>query len=132
MKKSWIIVVVVICVVFILFQSAVPESKSFYESYWFTENVINPLLHNFGITADKDVVRKLAHVIEFCILSIVIMLCLKKSIRACYAGFILAFIDESLQVVTGRGALITDVWIDLIGVIVGVGIGCVLIKVRKS
>ena len=94
--------------------------------------MVNPVLHNFGITADKDVIRKIAHVIEFCIASVFLMLILRKPLRSFYAGFTLAFLDESLQMITGRGALISDVWIDLIGVVIGIGIGSVLIRLRKS
>lgn len=118
MKKRWIILAL-ICVGFILIQSMIPESKSAHESLWFTEQVLNPLLNRFGIIADKDIVRKIAHAVEFCVLAVIISMAWKKPLRSFYAGFTLAFLDESLQVVTGRGAVITDIWIDLIGVGIG-------------
>ena len=118
MKKRWIILAL-ICVGFILIQSMIPESKSAHESLWFTEQVLNPLLNRFGIIADKDIVRKIAHAVEFCVLAVIISMAWKKPLRSFYAGFTLAFRDESLQVVTGRGAAITDIWIDLIGVGIG-------------
>ena len=118
MKKKWIFVAL-ICVGFILIQSIIPESKSAHESLWFTSHVINPLLNRFGIIADKDIVRKIAHAVEFCVLALIISIAWKKPVKYLYAGFTLAFLDESLQVVTGRGALITDIWIDLIGVGIG-------------
>ena len=111
MKKRWLILVI-ICIGFILIQSIIPESKSAHESLWFTEQVLNPFLSTFGIVADKDVVRKVAHAVEFCVLSFVLFLWWKKPVRTFYAGFTLAFLDESLQLVTGRGALIIDIWID--------------------
>lgn len=55
-----------------------------------------------------------------------VFLCFKKPVRSFYFGFTLAFLDESLQVITGRGALVTDIWIDLIGVVLGMGIGQVI------
>lgn len=119
MKKRWLIIAI-LCIGFILIQSIIPESKSANESLWFTEHILNPILNWFGVAADKDVVRKVAHAVEFCVLTLVLALWWKKPIRAFYAGFTLAFLDESLQVVTGRGALITDIWIDLIGVGIGV------------
>ncbi len=118
MKKRWIFLAL-ICVGFILIQSIIPESKSAHESLWFTSHVINPLLNRFGIIADKDIVRKIAHAVEFCVLALIISIAWKKPVKYLYAGFTLAFLDESLQVVTGRGALITDIWIDLIGVGIG-------------
>ena len=29
--------------------------------------------------------------------------------------------DENLQIFTGRGTLVSDIWIDLIGVVIGIG-----------
>ena len=129
-KKRWIILIV-ICIGFILIQSMIPESKSAHESLWFTKNVLNPLLSRFGIVADKDIVRKVAHAVEFCVLTLIISVSWKKPVRAFYAGFTLAFLDESLQVITGRGALVTDIWIDLIGVGIGSLIGWMIAHIRK-
>ena len=131
LRRLWVekalIFLALACVGFILIQSMIPESKSAHESLWFTNHVINPLLSRFGIIADKDVVRKIAHAVEFGILSIAAFAFWKSRnkrigqivFKTVYTGFTLAFLDESLQVVTGRGALITDIWIDLIGVGIG-------------
>ena len=40
-----------------------------------------------------------------------------------FTGFAAAFLDESIQLFSDRGAEIRDVWIDLIGVASGVLIG---------
>ena len=109
MKKWWIFLVIV-CICFILFHSTIPESESAHESLWFTKQVIDPVLSRFGVKA------------EFCLLALVLGFWWKKPIKTFYAGFMMAFLDESLQVITGRGALITDIWIDLIGVGIGIGI----------
>lgn len=121
--RKWLTILIIICIAFILIQSAMPESMSAHESLWLTENVINPMLSGFGLKADKNVVRKIAHAVEFCILALNISLWWKKPVKTFYAGFTLAFLDESLQVTTGRGALITDIWVDLIGVVIGTVIG---------
>lgn len=122
MKRLWVILILV-CIGFIFLQSVIPESKSESESLWFTEFILNPVLLKFGRVADKDIVRKLAHAVEFCVLSLFLSLYWKKPVKIFYAGLTLAFLDESLQVVTGRGALVTDIWIDLIGVGLGITIG---------
>ncbi len=122
MKKRWIFLALA-CVGFILIHSMIPESKSAHESLWFTSHVLNPLLSRFGIVADKDVIRKIAHTVEFFVLALILSLWWRKHVRSFYACFTLAFLDESLQVVTGRGALITDIWIDLIGVGIGTLVG---------
>lgn len=43
----------------------------------------------------------------------------KKPVIVFLCGFIAAFIDESIQLLSGRGAMIQDVWIDLTGVAAG-------------
>ena len=130
MKKIWIIVAIA-CVIFILIQSILPENKSANESRWFTTYLVNPVLSIFGIKTDKDTVRKIAHIVEFCILSSFVFLLLKKKsgktcyaiIRTFYTGFTIAFLDESLQILTRRGALVTDIWIDIVGVFIGIFVG---------
>lgn len=116
-----------IIVLFIFIQSMIPESKSARESQWFTESVINPLLDQFGLVADKDIVRKIAHSVEFCLLSINAFILWKPKtgavLKTVFTGFTLAFLDETVQVFTGRGALVTDIWIDLLGVFIGTVVG---------
>lgn len=132
MKKRWIILAL-ICIGFILLQSAIPESISAHESTWLTSNIVNPVWSWFGLKAKKDVVRKIAHATEFFILALVLSLWCKKPIKTFYAGFTLAFLDESLQMLTDRGASLNDIWIDLIGVTIGALTGWIifLIKGRK-
>ena len=96
MKKRWI-VLTIICICFILIRSAIPESKSANESLWFTENVLNPILSNFGIVADKDVVREVAYGVEFCVLTLFISLWWKKPVKTFYAGFTLAFLMKACK-----------------------------------
>ena len=43
-------------------------------------------------------------------------------------GFVAAFLDESVQIFSKRGASVTDIWIDLIGVAVGTLLGIMLWK----
>lgn len=110
----------------------IPESKSAHESLWVSMYIINPILSWFGFTADINIIRKIAHAIEFCILALIVSLCWKKPIKSFYAGFTLAFLDESVQLITGRGALISDVWVDLIGVIIGTIIGLIIVSCNKK
>lgn len=133
MKRKWIIFAIVICILFIWFQSAVSESRSASESDWFTKKIITPLIQKMGYEkANRDVVRKVAHVVEFTLLSVFASLYWKgKVVPSLYTGFSVAFLDESLQVITGRGALITDIWIDLAGVAIGTAIGTGLWKLKK-
>ena len=82
LRRLWVekalILLAFACVGFILIQSMIPESKSVHESLWFTSHVLNPLLSRFGIIADKDIVRKIAHAVEFCVLALIVSYAWKK------------------------------------------------------
>lgn len=130
MKRRNIIIAIILILLFIWIHSAISERASYRESLWITENVLNPLLKLGGIgAADKDLVRKVAHVLEFLILSIFTSCFWRGNIvRTIYTGLTIALIDETIQVVTKRGALITDIWIDMIGVGAGALIGFIVSK----
>ena len=132
MKRKVIVVVAVLLLAFIWAHSIIPKQTSTYESRYFTNAVLNPLLSHFGLDAvDKDVVRKIAHVFEFLILSFFTSLYWDgMAVKNIYIGLTVASLDESIQVVTGRGALITDIWIDLIGVGIGTVIGYIVCKLK--
>ena len=72
-------------------------------------------------------IRKFAHFIEYFILGIIISKYYyfkKKSvyrlINSVYLVLSIAFLDETIQILSGRNALVSDIWIDLLGGIVGV------------
>ena len=48
---------------------------------------------------------------------------------ASFGHLLVAFLDESVQMVANRGDLISDVWIDLIGVFIGAAVGCTIWKI---
>lgn len=133
MKRKILFFMAVIVLAFIWGHSMIPENKSASESIWFTNKIFDPLFRCFGLeTIDKDVVRKMAHVFEFFILSIFTAIYWKgRVVRSIYTGFTIAFLDETIQVLTKRGALITDIWIDMIGVGIGTAIGCVVWNMRN-
>ena len=98
------------------------------------EKVINPILQSIGLDAmGHNLVRKLAHVAEFFAFSVFVTLFWSGHfIRAFISGLVVAFLDESIQLLSKRGAQISDVWIDLIGVITGVAVGCLIWRFGKS
>lgn len=130
MKKKWIFLII-ICVGFIIVQSMIPEHRSYRESLWFTRNIVNPFMAYFHIALSKDLVRKIAHVFEYFVLAFVVFLYWKKPVKTFYGGFTLAFLDETLQIFTGRGTLVSDIWIDLIGVVIGIGLGRMILRRKK-
>ena len=39
--------------------------------------------------------------------------------------------DENLQIFTGRGTLVSDIWIDLIGVVIDIGLGKAILERKR-
>ncbi len=122
-KRNVLIALTVAALLFIWGQSLLPRELSAEESGWFTTHIINPLLGLFGLSVKGALVRKLAHVTEYTILSILLTLLFRGSLRhVLTVGFSAAFLDESIQILSKRGAMIQDVWIDLIGILIGYGL----------
>lgn len=119
--------------VFIFVQSMLPQSVSANESNWLTEKILNPFLRLFGLGPLTDhTVRKIAHMTEFAVLSALLLQCFRgRFLKSFCSGFAAAFLDESIQLLSGRGASIADVWIDLLGVAIGVLLGILLCKAKR-
>jgi VanZ family protein len=119
----WIMTVLMLA--FIFGQSLLPQDVSAEESGWILNNILNPVLNALGLgSLSHQTARKLAHVAEFTALSALLVFCFRGSFAKAFSGgFVTAFLDESLQLLTARGAQLQDVWIDLIGVLSGVLIG---------
>lgn len=119
----WIVTVLMLA--FIFGQSLLPQDVSAEESGWILNNILNPVLNALGLgSLSHQTTRKLAHVAEFTALSALLVFCFRGSFAKAFSGgFVTAFLDESLQLLTARGARLQDVWIDLIGVLSGVLIG---------
>lgn len=73
----------------------------------------------------EHLVRKLAHFAEYAFYGLWLVLWMeaddRKALWALFAGFVTAFLDETIQMFTGRGPSIKDVWIDLFGITAGIG-----------
>lgn len=81
------------------------------------------------------ILRKMAHVFEYFILGLLVSRNVDSNVRgwehrAEGICFVTAFLDESIQVFSGRGALVTDVWIDLGGAILGIAVYWLLSRRR--
>lgn len=78
-------------------------------------------------------VRKLAHFAEFFALGAAIMSLLTVSVKGLYKryssatflGLFVPVIDETIQIFSGRGSSLRDVWID----VCGYALGCILVCV---
>ncbi len=124
-KRIILLIVTGLMLLFIFGQSMLPRSVSAEESEWLADKGLNPLLKMLGLKPlTQRVIRKIAHAGEFTILSVLLTLCFRgQIIKSAGVGFAAAFIDESIQLVSGREAMISDVWIDLIGVALGSVLG---------
>ncbi len=102
----------------------------------------------FGGGSDGDTVggvsvRKLAHFFEFAALGVLACLLFRylklqnitQILSAALCGFFFAVSDETIQIFSGRGASVRDVWIDLFGYAAGVfliGSGICLVRAFKN
>lgn len=72
-------------------------------------------------------IRKLAHLTEFAVLGFLLgwnsRLWQKGSMYAVLGGLLAALTDETIQsFIPGRASMVTDVWIDFVGVLCGVSV----------
>lgn len=146
MKKNIFIVLIILWVGFIFYNSMQIGEVSSEASGRYTKLAMN-ILNSIGINIEQDnlslLIRKLAHIFEFFVLSILIFIYLDSfkfkyktviaiNIISCLA---IAFLDESLQLfIEGRYGSIIDVGIDSIGIILS---NCLtllyyLIKIKRK
>ena len=133
MKRIFVIILSIVILMFIWGQSAIPTAQSAKESRWLTDNIVNPILQFIGLEGVRDhVVRKAAHITEFFILSVVVaQLWMGNPIGTLITGLLVAFLDEIIQILSHRGAQISDVWIDLGGVVLGTLVGCMIWRMAE-
>lgn len=129
-RRVMLAVVAALLLLFIWGQSVLPVRDSAAESNWLRNAIVNPLLQLVGIKPVSDhVLRKAAHVAEFFALSLAVTLLWRgKALRAGAVCFAAAFLDETIQLFSDRGAQVRDVWIDLIGVALGAALGWALAR----
>lgn len=123
---------------FIWGHSCVPLPASAAESGRVLE-MLRPVLELFvgKGNATDHLVRKLAHFTEFAALGFQILLLLrdrswKGFLRSAELGFVAAFFDESIQILSGRGDQIIDVWLDMGGVIFGVAAASLIAGILRK
>ena len=96
------------------------------------ENIVKPILGPlFGAEHITELfVRKMAHFAEFFVLGTecFLLLWVRQKIRLHWVGhlfgfgFLVAALDETLQLFTGRGSSLSDVWLDFTGYAVAAGL----------
>lgn len=129
MKRKTLIVLIILTLSFIWIHSAIGKEGSSAESSWIFERVRWLLELLVGPErATVALLRKLAHFTEFFFLGSEVMLLYsdlgRKGIRSVSAVLLqcnfCAFLDETIQIFSGRGPAVSDIWIDTFGAAAGI------------
>lgn len=139
-------IIIIVTILLIWGHSMLPSDISSDESSWVL-NLIRPFLEIFVGKGNVTVylVRKLAHFSEYMLLGMEVSFLVFGIMKVaaflhavkCFfitEGCILlaAFIDETIQIFSGRGPMITDVWIDIAGGAAGAVIIICIRMIRQS
>lgn len=138
-KKIYILnTILVLLLCFIWGHSMMSADASSEESGTWAAFLI-PILKNIvgEKLATEHLVRKMAHFSEYAVFGFVMAIRMKQTrkldikmiARSEEASFITAFIDESIQVFSGRGPMITDVWIDSCGAFTGILVATIILLI---
>lgn len=135
-KQKTTVVIIVLCILITLTVIFGNSMKSMEESGNQSQEVVDiikPIIDADNSISDNDFefgIRKLAHLFEFTVLSFELMLLYftmnKKlpvflhSSLLCFFVAISALTDETIQIFSGRGTSVVDVWIDLTGGLLGI------------
>ena len=120
------LLLITLTLIFIFVNSALPPAASEQQSSQ-VEGFITQIIPS-DTTVGKFIVenlRKIAHFTEYGLLGIEISLLniiyspkskrMKYSLLSVLLSLVIGFLDESIQILSGRGPSITDVWIDIGG-----------------
>ncbi len=131
MKKTHIWHIVLVCyVLFIYFNSMTPAVISSQESGFVLE-LVQGLLGSMGIGVlwlTEHIIRKCAHFCEYTVLGILLTQSLNqlpdsgkcRLLLQLLLSVLLPFVDETIQLFTpGRSGQISDVWLDMSGILFG-------------
>ena len=140
MRKKILIVLLILLLAFIWGHSCMPVNASEEESSAVLE-LIRPLLE--PIVGPENVtlhlVRKLAHFTEFfclgCVLALLLPFRGKTQLTAGGLSLLTGFIDETIQIFSGRGPAISDVWLDFSGATAAIALlalARLLLRLRRS
>lgn len=133
-QNLWMLASLILILLFIWGQSCLPVKQSANESSWLLEHLIHPLFRLVGLgEISQTLLRKLAHVAEFAVLgAVLVWFCDGRLWRSILFGFVAATLDESIQLLSGRGSLVLDIWIDLIGVALGSILSWLLVRRSRT
>ena len=124
------------CILFIFRNSMQTGEVSSARSQAVT-TLVNGFLGKFGLgPLSEHIIRKLAHFSEFMLEGFLLMLCLRVYTQhfvrhiswPLLAGMSTALMDETIQIsIPNRTSSVTDVWIDMAGVIAGLFVALIIL-----
>ena len=128
------LIVIALIMAFIWSRSAKNIEASARESGEFMETVVIPVEKAvFGREmVSEDFIRKCAHVFEFALLGIALAIYTKRLWVTLGVGMTTAVIDETIQYFVGRGSMVTDIWIDTAGCLLGTAAVLLILRVCKN
>lgn len=132
-KKTEFVILISLLIINLLFiwGNSLPDKASSKKSSTEIVEIVKPILEpvvGSGNVTDH-LVRKLAHFAEFYSLGVILTLLLivrdkvrlQPILNILYFGFFVALTDETIQLFTGRGSQVQDIWLDFIGFVTGIG-----------
>lgn len=141
MKKRVIFIIAAIfATLFIFYNSVQPADASNQSSGVFVDAITNAIKeagHSPRRLYITVAVRKLAHILEFALQSFLITCCFSTPFRnriiyVLFLGLMTGCVDEYLQLfITGRSSMIQDVFVDLLGTIIGIFAFGFLLRIQK-
>ena len=133
------IVLLILTLCFIWFQSVLSREASKSESARVLRFISRITERLFDFTPTEKLIRKCAHAIEYCLLGMeaaVVFADLDRARSSMFRSISLcgfaALLDETIQIFSGRGSLVSDVWIDIGGATFGVCTVVILMLLLKK
>lgn len=134
-------IALIACIAFIFRNSLQPGALSSARSQA-VMRFLNELLDKVGLgPLSEHTVRKMAHFAEFMLEGFLLMLCLRvytaHFVRhvswPLLGGMSTALMDETIQrYISGRSSQVTDVWIDMAGVVCGLFVALILLLIVRA
>lgn len=134
-------IALIACIVFI-FRNSLQAGELSSARSQAVMRALNEMLGKVGLgPLSQHTVRKLAHFAEFTLEGFLLMLCLRVYTRhfvrhvswPLLCGMTTALTDETIQkFIPGRTSQVTDVWIDMSGVVCGLFVALVLLLIVRA
>ena len=134
-KNTLLIILIILCVAFIWGNSFLTKDQSHQISLavrnFFAKIFSFDTALDAEFTSEEHILRKLAHITEFLVLGLLFMLLNNKNtginiIIIMFSGFLISTLDETIQLFSHRGSLVSDIWIDSFGFLIGIILGYII------